>query len=369
MKVIEIIPDLTLGGAERFVTDISNCISNDNTDVILVTFFNTKKSRNFNNLLNPKIKKICYNKKVGFSFTLIFKLWILIFRERPNVVHTHLNCIIYTILCWLTLRKVKFIHTIHNDANMECGGKLGLAIRKLAFSGFVIPVTISKESKKTFQKLYKKNSNLIYNGRCLEKISNEMQIQINNEINTLKSQPSNISIVNLARFADQKNQIELVKAVNEINKEKERIDLFLIGSNDFNDRAKVIHKKILEISNKNIHIMNERENSQFYLNSCDAFCLSSIYEGMPISILESFANACPVLSTPVGGIVEMVETGKNGILSKDTSKDEIKNMLLQFCNLNETQRMYMKQQSLLSYKKYSMKYCVDQYYSLFKKST
>lgn len=50
------------------------------------------------------------------------------------------------------------------------------------------------------------------------------------------------------------------------------------------------------------------------LNWEDVYILPSYNEGLPIAILEAMAYSHPVISTPVGGIPEVVETGKNGIL-------------------------------------------------------
>jgi glycosyltransferase involved in cell wall biosynthesis len=46
----------------------------------------------------------------------------------------------------------------------------------------------------------------------------------------------------------------------------------------------------------------------------DIFVLSSIYEGLPVSILEAMAYAKPVVSTQVGGVVEVVDDGVTGLL-------------------------------------------------------
>jgi glycosyltransferase involved in cell wall biosynthesis len=44
------------------------------------------------------------------------------------------------------------------------------------------------------------------------------------------------------------------------------------------------------------------------------FCLTSMIEGMPNTILEAMAAACPVVATRVGGVPELVKDGVNGIL-------------------------------------------------------
>ena len=48
------------------------------------------------------------------------------------------------------------------------------------------------------------------------------------------------------------------------------------------------------------------------LHAADVFCLPSFAEGLPIAIMEAMAVGVPVVSTSVGGITELVITGKTG---------------------------------------------------------
>lgn len=59
------------------------------------------------------------------------------------------------------------------------------------------------------------------------------------------------------------------------------------------------------------------------LNWADVFILPSFNEGLPISILEAMSYGHPIISTPVGGIPEVVETGRNGILVTPGNDEEI----------------------------------------------
>ena len=52
------------------------------------------------------------------------------------------------------------------------------------------------------------------------------------------------------------------------------------------------------------------------LNWEDVYILPSYNEGLPIAILEAMAYSHPVISTPVGGIPEVIKSGENGILVK-----------------------------------------------------
>lgn len=59
------------------------------------------------------------------------------------------------------------------------------------------------------------------------------------------------------------------------------------------------------------------------LNNCDILILPSYNEGLPISILEAMARRKAVISTPVGGIPEIIQSGYNGILVTPGNINEI----------------------------------------------
>ena len=63
------------------------------------------------------------------------------------------------------------------------------------------------------------------------------------------------------------------------------------------------------------------------LNWEDVYILPSYNEGLPIAVLEAMAYRHPVISTPVGGIPEIITTGDNGILVKPGDIKGIANAL------------------------------------------
>lgn len=48
-----------------------------------------------------------------------------------------------------------------------------------------------------------------------------------------------------------------------------------------------------------------------YFKKAGIYCLCSYKEGFPMVVLEAWANAVPVVTTPVGGLVDVIEEGKN----------------------------------------------------------
>jgi glycosyltransferase involved in cell wall biosynthesis len=63
-----------------------------------------------------------------------------------------------------------------------------------------------------------------------------------------------------------------------------------------------------------VHFLGYHPHSGPYLQAMNVFTLSSRSEGMPQSALEAYMSGIPVVATRVGGVPELVEHGKTGIL-------------------------------------------------------
>lgn len=355
MKILEIIGNLGQGGAERLVTDLCNrlCIEHDVTLLVYKSLDNP-----VNSYYLPFLDKRVKIEFIPDSHKLYFQLFNYIRKNKPDIVHTHLGrSLRFPIFSYFLNRKPKYIHTVHNDAKSEAGRTIDRTIHKLVFKlRLSNPVTISDESHKSFVEFYKRDARQIDNGSA-EYIRNEEKISTAaNEMQGLKHKKEATSILNVARLSKQKNQKALIDAINELNEEGNKIELFIIGAES--------EFKFCEINQRNspyVHFLGTRYNPRDYMAACDAFCLSSKHEGMPITLIECFSTGAIPVCTAVGGIKSSVKDGVNGILEEGTDVADIKKLIKRFLSLTKEEKKKLSKSSLETFSRYNMELCSERY--------
>ena len=358
MKIVEIIPQLSSGGAERFVVDISNALSKRHDVTLIVSFALKGESAFYLPELTDSVKVYSLQKKLGLDISYLYRLYKTIKRESPEIVHTHLDAYThFAILKWL-FPKVKFVHTLHSDAVFESGGRVKALIKKIFFRrGWSKAATISHTSDKSFKQLYGGNidSTLIYNGRTMNVEWSDKELVPRKE--------GIINLVSIGHISQVKNHMLLCSAVDQLTKKGAPIELYMFGR--FADKK--IVEDIKALNNPNIHLLGEVENPRQYLRNADVYCMSSVIEGMPISLIEALSCGLVPVCTAVGGIVDMVEEGKNGFLSHDMSVESYVKALEQVLTMTPQEMEAMKCACRESAKRYSIEECAKQYEELFAK--
>lgn len=362
MKILEIIPQLSSGGAERFTVDLCNELSVNN-EVVLLTFYPLDEYGFYASELSENIKLVCLNKQKGASLGMFKKVLKFIKNYRPDVVHMHLRSILYCLPAILFLRHIKYFMTIHSDADKEADGFGGKLVRMFCFRNrLVVPVTISPNSQQTFNKYYKlTSSKMIFNGRNVCKDDVLVSDSTRAEVTSCMQRPTDRVIINLARINEVKRQTLLARVVNRLYKEGYLFTLLIVG----NKRDEKMVKEIESYRCPLIHMLGEKPNPLEYLKLSDAYCLCSSYEGMPISLIEALGMETIPVCTPVGGIVDVVQDGYNGILADGLSEEDLYYALKRFLDLTDEKMCDLKRHAIETYPSYSMVECAQNYLNLF----
>lgn len=304
MKIAVIIPTLEMAGAEIMCKNLVLELNKREFEVIVISLYkrNTTISKQLE--LND-IKVIFLDKKLGFDPRMIVKIKTVLDEEKPNVVHTHLDCLKYASIAARLSGINHCVHTVHNIAEKE-SGTVARLINKIAFKKLnVVPVALSQEVKNSIVNVYnlqKKDVPIVYNGidlsKCIPKTS-----YVHKE---------KITFVHVGRFSEQKNHKMLIEAFCEFVQEYENAELLLVGKGDLlNDMKNLVEER--NISNK-VLFLGERDDVLNILHNADVFLLPSLYEGMPMSIIEAMGTGLPVIASRVGGIPSMIKDKETGCL-------------------------------------------------------
>jgi glycosyltransferase involved in cell wall biosynthesis len=361
MKILEIIPQLSTGGAERLVVDLCNELSKTES-VYLLVFYDIKNEGYYASEISDKVNLITLNKALGFSPTLYRKIYTLLLSIKPDVVHMHLDAINYLWPFALSFSNIKFYMTIHNDAIKEAGGHLGRFVRKLMFkSQKIFPITISKQSYKSFVDYYNINfAPIIYNGRKIFQSVSPSQTIID-EFKRYRITEKTKIIINVASVTVVKQQLVLTKVARRLWEEGKDFQILIVGRHVDSE----VIRQINEINCPCVHLLGEKTNPLDYMYLSDAFCLVSTYEGLPISLIEAMSVGLVPLCTPVGGIVDLVSDGDNGLLAYNHSEDAIYELLSRYLSMEE-QIPQMENKAIHIAKEYSIENCAAYHLSLFK---
>ena len=76
-----------------------------------------------------------------------------------------------------------------------------------------------------------------------------------------------------------------------------------------------------------LEFLGERDDVPALLKAADVFVLPSLYEGLPVSVLEAMAAGTPVVATAIGGTSEAVVDGESGILVPPRDPDALANAI------------------------------------------
>jgi glycosyltransferase involved in cell wall biosynthesis len=110
----------------------------------------------------------------------------------------------------------------------------------------------------------------------------------------------------IARLTDQKDPVTFIRAMEHL-KNEEKLKAIIVGDGKLLSELKVLaHKLQLE---EKIKFTGSRKDVANILSWTDVYCLPSLWEGMPIGILEAMASGCAVIATDVTGTKEVVNAG------------------------------------------------------------
>ncbi|GII83254.1 hypothetical protein Ssi03_12440 [Sphaerisporangium siamense] len=119
-------------------------------------------------------------------------------------------------------------------------------------------------------------------------------------------------IVHAGNFRPVKNHGFLVDAAARLTAEERARTLFLLaGSGPLFDQTA---RRVAGLRLPHVRLLGHVPDAARLIAAADLLVHCSTYEGLPVVMMEALAAGVPVVSTRVGGIPDLVESGRNGLL-------------------------------------------------------
>ena len=125
----------------------------------------------------------------------------------------------------------------------------------------------------------------------------------------------------VAVFRTQKRLDHWLTAARLIREKVDNVNFFVVGDGPLKDEVMAAIKK--EGLEDVVHLPGLREDVRPFLGAMDIYMMSSIFEGLPVALLEAMAFECAPVCTFVGGIPEVVVSGENGMLVPPERPEEL----------------------------------------------
>jgi len=311
IKVVQIVPLLSPGGAERVAVHITRGLNRRRYEPIVISFSGRVGCDLDHMLEDAGIEARYLGKHPGFDYRVYSRLDSALKEYAPDVIHTHLHVLRYALPSMLLMKRVAMVHTVHNLAEREIEPRARM-IQRYALTHGVKPIAVAEEVAASVESMYGGHRcRVIANCIPTDLYANP---QTPREVWRAKEgfRDTDVLFVCVARFAPQKNHALLLKSFAQGPASDPRAHLVLVGEGDLRAELEEQARK-LNVAGK-VHFLGLRNDIPDVLGAMDIFVLSSDYEGNPLSVLEAMASGLPIVSTAVGGVPKLFEAGKEGFL-------------------------------------------------------
>jgi len=325
IKILEIINRAEIGGGPGHIGQILQRIDSTRFEVALAC------SPGGNDL--PRLQALSaayFPVPIGKipRLSTIRRLRKIIQRESFQIIHTHGGVAgLWGRIAAFGLKHVAVVHTLH--------GIHFLNYRNLLLKWLYIQIerALSRITDQTIcvaqADLTKALENRLFSPEKGRVIRNGIQFSVSrlNQTdlvalkNSLGISPDAIVIGQVARLHAQKGQEYLLEAFARVRQNFPQTRLLLIGDGPAKTELQNLADQ-LKITDS-VHFAGFRTDIGHLLQIMDIFVLSSLWEGLPLALLEALSYGLPVVATAVDGVPEIISSATDGLLVAPADSDAL----------------------------------------------
>lgn len=234
-------------------------------------------------------------KRLMSLIMLFFKAFKVIGQELPDIIHTHSVDMAYVISFAARRYKVPIVHTFHivtfNDPRHK-GLRANMELKLLAGAKPARVLILNPADKQDFAQAGFDNVVFVPNGVNVE----DWHITGAPKKNEL------FTFIAVGRLEEQKGFMYLIEAAEKLHKKYHDFQVQIVGEGSKRQELEdLIAKKGLASCVELLGLKSPAELKVLY-NKAHVFVLSSLWEGMPLSLLEAWAAGLPAIATSVNSV-------------------------------------------------------------------
>jgi glycosyltransferase involved in cell wall biosynthesis len=173
------------------------------------------------------------------------------------------------------------------------------------YDAIIAPSRYIKRVLEEYSAIEGSKIHVLYNGINIEPFSEKFVPELRKSL----MENARYLVVSACRMVPWKGIEYLIDAFKILSKEYQ---LILIGDGPL---KKKLQRQAVGLNVMFLGRMTHRE-VQTYMRASDVYVMPSIYENFPLAALDCLATQTPIVATDVGGMSEIIENGKTGLLVK-----------------------------------------------------
>lgn len=256
------------------------------------------------------------HRRPGFDWHLVRSLAQLLRRESVDVLHAHQYApFAYCAMArgWWSKRAIVF--TEHGRHQPDYPRPKRIFANKFLLRPQDIPIGVGEAVRQALiqnEGLPADRVQVIYNGIDLTRFdpSAPQREPVRMELGL---SPEDFLLIHVARLDYLKDHATGLRMMARLRQTDQRVKLTVIG--DGPERAAIEHLRAELQLETSVQLLGQRTDVARLIQAADALLLTSVSEGIPLTLIEGMAAGLPVVATDVGGVAEVVESEVTGLLA------------------------------------------------------
>jgi len=317
VPIAYIINSLKLGGGERFLMDLCMQIPRDQFTPDVICLYYKGELGTLLERSGISVTVLNIPRKIGFVGYKIVQSALQ--RGRYKIVHAHLleGCWYGLPAAWAANIPVRVAHL------QNCHWNLPLKLRildRIAFQFAHAAFGCSQAVLNFYRKRmwYQASKlNLVYNSVDVDRFR---VLPDKNEAKRDLGLPNKIIVIaTVASLTPQKGHKYLLEAAREIISKYPDVWFLLVGDGELKEQLRDLRDRWK--LRPQVIFLGARPDIPKILAAADIFVLPSLWEGLPLVLIEAGLTGLPVVACKVDGVVEIIQEGHNGflVLPKDAN--------------------------------------------------